>query len=116
MSGFDALAHEAQLAILLEVANAALEHYDLPSGTQVALLNLSENATYRVDTTDGRRFALRVHRDGYHSRQAIASELAWLMDLRQTGVVACSDCPRSLASVYPHGPAEAALRRSSGRP
>jgi Ser/Thr protein kinase RdoA (MazF antagonist) len=25
---------------------------------------------------------LRIHREGYHSRNAIASELAWLMDLR----------------------------------
>jgi Ser/Thr protein kinase RdoA (MazF antagonist) len=30
---------------------------------------------------------LRIHRDGYHSKAAIASELAWLMDLRQSGVV-----------------------------
>ena len=88
MTDFDTLAHEAQLAILLDVASTALELYDLPSGTQAAMLNLSENATYKVDTPDGRRFALRIHRDGYHSRRAIASELAWLMDLRQTGVVA----------------------------
>ena len=88
MSGFDTLAHGAQLAILLDVARAALDHYDLPSGTSVALLNLSENATYKVDTPDDRRFALRIHRDGYHSQPAIASELAWLVDLRQTGVVA----------------------------
>jgi Ser/Thr protein kinase RdoA (MazF antagonist) len=29
---------------------------------------------------------LRVHRKGYHSREAIASELAWLMALRHSGV------------------------------
>lgn len=73
--------------MLLELANAALGAYDLPAGTVAKMLNLSENATYRVDAPDGRRFALRVHRDGYHSRQAIASELAWEIDLRRTGVV-----------------------------
>jgi Ser/Thr protein kinase RdoA (MazF antagonist) len=51
------------------------------------LVNLSENATYRVDTADGNSFALRIHRDGYHDRAAIASELAWLIDLRERGVV-----------------------------
>ena len=48
------------------------------------MINLSENATYRVEAPDGRRWALRIHRDGYHSRTAIASELAWLIDLRDT--------------------------------
>ena len=51
------------------------------------MINLSENATYRVQAGDGRRWALRVHREGYHSKTAIASELAWLMDLRAQGVV-----------------------------
>ena len=87
MTDFDSLPHEEQLPLLLELANAALGAYDLPAGTVAKMLNLSENATYRVDAPDGRRFALRVHRDGYHSRQAIASELAWEIDLRRTGVV-----------------------------
>ncbi|WP_421695744.1 phosphotransferase enzyme family protein [Aestuariivirga sp.] len=87
MTEFDLLSHEAQLAILLELANKALEQYALPAGSHAALLNLSENATYKVEAPDGRCWALRVHRDGYHSRQAIASELAWEIDLRKTGVV-----------------------------
>ena len=88
MKDFDALAHDEQLAILLDVARSAIGRYDLPSGASVSMLNLSENATYKVEAPDGRRWAMRIHRDGYHSRTAIASELAWLMDLRQTGVVA----------------------------
>jgi Ser/Thr protein kinase RdoA (MazF antagonist) len=36
---------------------------------------------------DGRRYALRVHRNGYHSREAIASELAWAVALRADAVV-----------------------------
>ena len=87
MKDFDALPHAEQLAILLDVARTAATRYDLPANTNVQMLNLSENATYQVEAPDGRRWALRIHRDGYHSRTAIASELAWLMDLRQTGVV-----------------------------
>lgn len=87
MADFDGLSFAAQLPLLHELALAACALYPLPVGVEVALLNLSENATYRVTAPDGRRWALRVHRDGYHSRAAIVSELAWLVDLRQTGVV-----------------------------
>ena len=87
MNKFDALSHEDQLACLLELAVTATRNHDLPGGLSVKMINLSENATYRVEAPDGRRWALRIHRDGYHSRTAIASELAWLVDLRQSGVV-----------------------------
>ncbi|WP_373504138.1 phosphotransferase enzyme family protein [Aestuariivirga sp.] len=88
MTDFDSLPHDQQLPILLELATAATANFDLPPGVGVTMVNLSENATYKVEAPDGRRWALRIHRDGYHSRTAIASELAWLIDLRQTGVVA----------------------------
>jgi Ser/Thr protein kinase RdoA (MazF antagonist) len=68
-------------------AFTALAFYDLAEVTNCALANISENATYRVDTSDGKSFALRIHREGYHTRVAIASELAWLIDLREKGVV-----------------------------
>jgi Ser/Thr protein kinase RdoA (MazF antagonist) len=87
VTDFDSLSHEAQLACLLELAKAATQNYDLPSHLSVEMINLSENATYRVEAPDRRRWALRVHRDGYHSKAAIASELAWLVDLRRSGVV-----------------------------
>ena len=87
MTEFDTLRHIMQLNLLLELAIAATARYDLPSGLSVTMINLSENATYRIEAPDGRRWALRIHRDGYHSRTAIASELSWLIDLRQTGVV-----------------------------
>ena len=87
MGGFEHLSLKEQLPILLQLAIAATAHYRLPPGLAVTMINLSENATYRIDAGDGRRWALRIHRDGYHSRAAIASELSWLMDLRRTGVV-----------------------------
>ncbi|MGL4296099.1 MAG: phosphotransferase enzyme family protein, partial [Aestuariivirga sp.] len=74
MTDFHSLTHDQQLPILLELAQAATGNYDLPHGLSVALINLSENATYKVEAPDGRRWALRIHRDGYHSRTAIASE------------------------------------------
>lgn len=87
MTDFHCLPHDEQLEILLELATGALSRYALPAGTTVRMVNLSENATYRVDVPDGRSFALRLHREGYHTKQAIASELAWAMDLRKSGIV-----------------------------
>lgn len=77
----------AQLDLLLDLAKRSLPRWDLPQGVSAALINLSENATYAVTAADGRKWALRIHRDGYHSKAAIASELAWLRDLRSKGVV-----------------------------
>jgi Ser/Thr protein kinase RdoA (MazF antagonist) len=65
-------------------ARAALEPFGIPADADIALLSLSENATYRIDDPAARRTAvLRVHRTGYHPPGAVASELAWLQALRR---------------------------------
>lgn len=62
-------------------ARAALPAFGFGHDSDLELLNLSENGTFRV--RDGERTAiLRVHREGYHGRYAIESELAWLDALR----------------------------------
>src|SRR5262245_39997608 len=88
MSPFDQLSHDEQLACLHDLAKQATDRYAIPSSPQIELINLSENATYAIECrSTARKWALRVHREGYHSRNAIASELAWLIDLRKSGVV-----------------------------
>src|ERR1700730_4689816 len=78
--------HHRQL--LQTVADTAIRCYKLPAQATARLINLSENATYRVsDPATRHRWVLRIHREGYHSRNAIASELAWLIALRNDGVV-----------------------------
>lgn len=87
-SRFETLSPEDQRAVLQELATAALALYPIGGAARAQLVNLSENATFAVDgAADGRRYALRIHRDGYHSRAAIASELAWATALRRSGVV-----------------------------
>ena len=61
-------------------ARAALPAYGRATDSPLRLLSLSENATYLVDDDDP--IVLRVHRPGYHSLQAIHSELAWMQALR----------------------------------
>jgi Ser/Thr protein kinase RdoA (MazF antagonist) len=81
---------EVLLTGLQAAARACLVRYDLPPNCDVRLINLSENATYCVSSPDGGRWALRLHREGYHTRQAIASELAWLADLRAQKILRAS--------------------------
>lgn len=84
--GFDSLPPERRLECLGELVAAALDRYRIEATEQPRLINLSENATYEVRAGE-RRYALRVHRDGYHSMRSIASELAWLQALRGDSVV-----------------------------
>ena len=82
------LSHEAFLQHLQALAEHATQRFDIPRSAAIKLINLSENATYRVDDlASGQKWALRIHRDGYHSRAAIASELAWQLSLRADGGV-----------------------------
>ncbi|MGE0219759.1 phosphotransferase enzyme family protein [Mycolicibacterium sp.] len=66
------------------VAEQALAAFDLPQGSSLRLLNLSENATYAVEEPgSGHRSILRVHRKDYHTVDQIESELLWLDALRR---------------------------------
>jgi Ser/Thr protein kinase RdoA (MazF antagonist) len=65
-----------------------LSLYDLPLDATVHLVSRSENETYKIEASSGSHWALRVQRPGYQSRNALASEIAWLVALRQDGVVA----------------------------
>ncbi|MDP6515801.1 MAG: phosphotransferase [Alphaproteobacteria bacterium] len=70
---------------------AALRRWDLPPGCSAMIVNRSENTTFRVDDPDtGGRWALRLHRSGYHSTLGIASELAWMTALRRDSGVLTS--------------------------
>jgi Ser/Thr protein kinase RdoA (MazF antagonist) len=76
----------AVLADLEQMARSALPAYGCSRDAGLKLLNVSENATYRVDADHG-RMILRLHRVGYHSEVAIQSELAWIDALRSDGIV-----------------------------
>jgi Ser/Thr protein kinase RdoA (MazF antagonist) len=92
------------------IARDALRHYGIGADADLTLLNISENATYRVDDpATGNRTVLRVHRIGYHTRQAIESELAWIRALRNDAIVRTPhvihalDEARIVDAVHPDG-------------
>ena len=74
------------LGHLDQLANASLPLWPLPAGARARLINVSENATYLVET-EGFRSILRVHRPAYHSRRGIEQELAWTQALAADGIV-----------------------------
>ncbi len=85
---FDTLDVAAKRAHLLSVAERALPAWGISSAARLTLLNISENATYRVDDpASSVPTILRVHRTGYHTRDAIRTELAWMRALREEGEV-----------------------------
>jgi Ser/Thr protein kinase RdoA (MazF antagonist) len=68
-----------------------------PASYDLRLLNHSENTTYLVtDASSGDQRILRIHRTGYHSKNAIASELAWTKALREEAGV---HTPKTLPGV-----------------
>ena len=53
----------------------------------LTLVTLSENVTYKVsDRRDGQTYVFRLHRPGYHTRDELDSEHAWIRALDEAGV------------------------------
>jgi Ser/Thr protein kinase RdoA (MazF antagonist) len=82
---FYQLDHDAQVSRLMALAHKALEKWALDVG-QLELIKYRENAVFKLTTTDGTPYALRIHRAGYHSDDALRSELQWMGALDEYGV------------------------------
>lgn len=91
----DELPHDLLMARLAEMAETAVPVYGLNPDSALTMINHSENTTFRIDDpATGARTALRVHRNDYHSKQGIGSELAWMKALRdEAGVVTPTPIP-----------------------
>lgn len=85
MTPFDSLSPEQQSAHLLDLARKSLRHWAL-EGSDLSLVKYRENAVYKVTAKDGQRYALRIHRHGYHSVAALSSELEWMSALLESGI------------------------------
>ena len=73
---------------LRQGAIGLLDKWELDPQTNVELLTISENATFRAEEPGSRRLiVLRVYRPGYHTQQEIKSELDWIVALRQEEIV-----------------------------
>jgi Ser/Thr protein kinase RdoA (MazF antagonist) len=66
------------------IAQQASEMWPSITGHPVLFMH-RENSVFKVETTGGPA-ALRVHRYGYHDKQAIESELLWMAQLAKNGL------------------------------
>jgi Ser/Thr protein kinase RdoA (MazF antagonist) len=70
---------------LADRAWEALGHWNL-GGQTPQLLKVRENAVFRILLANGEPAALRLHRQGYHDENTLASELAWMAALRRANL------------------------------
>ena len=82
---FNQLSSDEQIKQLALMAHKALSHWQLKANT-IKLIKYRENAVFSVITTEGTRYALRIHRPGYHDDAALRSELQWMAALANDGV------------------------------
>ncbi|QIB64615.1 phosphotransferase enzyme family protein [Kineobactrum salinum] len=92
MTDFYQLDAAGQTACMTELAQAALTHWQI-GVADLALIKYRENAVFCVTDTAGTRFALRIHRAGYHSDAELRSELQWIRALDQHGIAVPSVIP-----------------------
>lgn len=86
---FAALDEADKIAHFARVARRALPLWGVSPDARLVLLNISENATYRIDDpAQPEPRILRVHRTGYHSLNAVRTELAWMKALQDEAGVA----------------------------
>ena len=89
------------LARIGRMVERSLPLWGLSPSARATMINHSENVTYRIDDpASGGRSILRVHRVGYHSQEAIRSELQWMEALRrEAGVETPETIPAKNGSV-----------------
>ncbi len=85
MTDFYALDPDAQEERLRGLARHALCEWRFEA-EDLTLIKYRENAVYRVTRSDGRPYALRIHRHGYHSDAELRSEFQWIAALKEAGL------------------------------
>lgn len=82
---FYALPQEQQVERYAVLAKEAVRQWDLEN-VAIDLLNIRENAVFKLTAQDGSAYVLRIHRHQYHTDDELASELQWMQALNEYGV------------------------------
>jgi acetylornithine/succinyldiaminopimelate/putrescine aminotransferase/Ser/Thr protein kinase RdoA (MazF antagonist) len=53
---------------------------------EVKLLKHRENSVFKVTLKDGTNYAFRVHREDYHNKAELLSEITWMKALNESGI------------------------------
>ncbi len=82
MLHFSEMSYRSQVLRLRELAEIALSNYNLKV-ERLQFIQHGENTTFRAFIRGGHSYLLRLHRQGYHTVQAIEEELSWLEELQK---------------------------------
>jgi len=85
MTGFYKLTPEQQSECYRDLAELVLPEWDL-ADVNLSMIKMRENAVFKVDLSNGEKQILRIHRAGYHSNDALRSELQWIQALGNEGI------------------------------
>jgi Ser/Thr protein kinase RdoA (MazF antagonist) len=75
----------AASGVFTPAARQALRAFPIEAG-EIELVSLSENVTFQVTDRSGATYALRLHRPGYHTLDALKSERLWTRALANAGI------------------------------
>ena len=78
------MSSKSTIEMATRLAAEALKQYS--EWRLARFIDIRENAIFEIESHDGRRAALRVHRSGYQSEQAIGSELELMAFLSSSGM------------------------------
>jgi Ser/Thr protein kinase RdoA (MazF antagonist) len=99
MKEFFALELAEQVATMTMVARAALDRWG-GSFEPISLVKYRENAVFLVRRSSGDKFALRVHRSGYHTDAELMSELQWMSALAGSSIEVPTVVPAEDGSIF----------------
>ncbi len=85
MTDFYTLSPAQQSERYRQLAERVLPEWGLQDAA-LSMIKMRENAVFKVETRDGLKRVLRIHRAGYHSDDALRSELQWMQALAGAGV------------------------------
>ncbi len=85
MSDFYSLSSSDQGKAYEQLADEALRRWGIDEAV-LTLIKMRENAVFGVEQPGGEKFALRIHRAGYHSDAELRSELQWMAALDAGGI------------------------------
>ncbi len=75
----------AQVRRLTGLAQQALKSYPIDA-KKISFIHHGENTTFCILDKRKNKYLLRIHREGYHTKEAIEEELGWLKKLSSKGL------------------------------
>lgn len=74
------------IELFQQIADKAIEKYDVPIKACARLMQFSENATYLIyEENSGQELGvLRISRPGYHTIEELEAEIVWIQEIRKT--------------------------------